>query len=236
MAWPRALLVTLLVLVALIVGLCFGLHAMGASRLPDDLEPSRYRAPTDVRALFLKVEVGDVAVDKVPRLDPVSVWGYWLWHVSGKQREPLGAQLRLLGHAGRMLATRESSPASATRWHLINGAASVHVSRHWSVDDMVGTVLAEAGFGRNARGIEQAAQAWYGRPLADLVHEERLLLIALMKGPSYFDPVCRPERFAGRYRDTAARAGISDAGNALRIATARMQPSACPASRPTPSP
>ena len=228
MAWSRALLGTLLVLVALVVGLCFGLHAMGTSRLPDDLKPSRYRAPTDVRALFLKVEAGDVDIGDVPRLDPVSVWGYRLWHVSGKQREPLDEQLRLLGHAGRMLATRESSTASATHWHLVNLAASVHVSRHWRVDDMVGTVLAKAGFGRNARGIEQAAQVWYRRPLADLVPEERLLLIALMKGPSYYDPVCRPERFADRYRHLATKAGGFDADTALSRALARLSKQACP--------
>jgi hypothetical protein len=226
MAWLKALLATLLVLAALVVGLCFGLHAMGASRLPDDLAPSRYRAPSELRALYLKVEVGDVA--DVPRLNPVSVWGYWLWHFSGKQREPLGAQLRLLGHAGRRLVVRQSSPSSATRWHLTNLAASVHVSRHWSRDDMVDTVLAEAWFGRNAKSIEQAAQVWYGRPIAALVREERLLLIALMKSPSYYDPACRPERFAERYRHVAARAGGIDPDAALPRALARLSLQACP--------
>ena len=81
MAWLRALLVTLLLSAALVVGLCFGLYAMGASQLSGDLEPSRYHVPPEVRALYLKVEAGDV--DHVPRLNPVTVWGYWLWHVSG---------------------------------------------------------------------------------------------------------------------------------------------------------
>ena len=93
---------------------------------------------------------------------------------------------------------------------------------------MVGTVLAEAGFGRNARGIEQAAQAWYGRPLADLVPEERLLLIALMKGPSYYDPACRPERFADRYRRLATKAGGFDPDTALPRALARLSNQNCP--------
>lgn len=226
MAWLKALLGTLLILTTLIVGLCFGLYAMGASRLPDDLEPSRYRAPSELRALYLKVEVG--AIDDVPRLNPVSVWGYWLWHFSGKQREPLGAQLKLLGHAARRRVARQSSPASAARWHLSNLAASVRVSRHWSLDDMVDTVLAEAGFGRNATGIEQAATVWYGRPLADLVPEERLLLIALVRSPSYYDPACHPERFAERYRHVATRAGEFDPDAALPRALARLSLQACP--------
>lgn len=228
MAWLRALLVTLLLSAALVVGLCFGLYAMGASQLSGDLAPSRYHVPPEVRALYLKVEAGDV--DHVPRLNPVTVWGYWLWHVSGKQREPLGAQLQLLGHAGRTLATRESSSASARR-HLAHLAASIHVSRHWNVEDMVGTVLMESGFGRNTRGIEQAAQAWYDRPLTDLAPGEQVLLIALMKGPSYYDPVCRPARFADRYRGLAAKAGASDADAALRRALARLSRPDCPDQR-----
>ena len=96
------------------------------------------------------------------------------------------------------------------------------------LERMVDTILAESTFGRGAKGIEQAALAWYGRPLDDLVPEERLLLITLMKGPSHYDPVCRPERFAQRYPWAAKRAGFADAGSALRAALARMRPSACP--------
>jgi hypothetical protein len=225
MAWLRALLGTLLVIVALVVGLCFGLHAYGASGYPDDLEPNRYRAPPALRALYLDVEAG--AIEDVPRLNPVSVWGYWLWHYSGRQREPLGSRLRLLGHAGRALVVRQTPQGNAARWHLINLAATVHVSRHWGLERMVDTVLAEAGFGRNAKGIEQAAQAWYGRPLANLVPEEQLLLIALMKGPSYYDPCRNPERFDQRYRDVAARAKGFDPDTALRRAVARLSPPDC---------
>ncbi len=221
MAWIRAFLGTLMVIVALVVGLCFGLHAYGASGLPDDLEPTRYRATPALRALYLDVEAG--GIDEVPRLNPVSVWGYWSWHLSGRQREPLGSRLRLLGHAGRALVVRQTPPANAARWHLTNLAAAVHVSRHWGLERMVDTVLAEGGFGRDARGIEQAAQAWYGRPLANLVSEEHLLLIALMKGPSYYDPCRNPERFAQRYRDVAARAKGLDPDTALQRALVRLQ-------------
>lgn len=204
MGWIKALLAALLLIAALVIGLCFGLYAIGASRFPDDLEPNGYRAPPGVRALYLDVEVGDI--DDVPHLDPVSIWGYGLRHLSDTQREPLGAQLRLLGHAGRSLVIRQSSPAGPMRRHLANLAATVHVSRHWEMDRMVDTLLAEGWFGRNARGIEQAANVWYGRPLADLAPEERLLLIALVRSPSYYDPACHPERFAKRYRWAAAQA------------------------------
>ena len=101
---------------------------------------------------------------------------------------------------------------------------------------MVDTVLAESSFGRGAKGIVQAALAGYGRPLDDLDPEERLLLIALMKGPSQYDAVCRPERFAQRYPWAAKRAGFADAASTLRAALARMRPSACPESGTAPAP
>ncbi|MBD9468464.1 transglycosylase domain-containing protein [Pseudoxanthomonas sp. PXM01] len=226
MAWIRALLGTLLALAVLVVGLCFGLYAYGVSGLPDDLEPTRYRAAPELRALYLDMEAG--GIEDVPRLNPLSVWSYGLWHNAGRQREPLGSQLRLLGHAGRaLMIRREAGQAGATRWHLINLAATIEVSRHWRMDRMVDTLLAESGFGRNATGIEQAAHAWYRRPLAELVPEERLLLIALMKGPSYYDPCRNPERFGQRYRDLAARATGFDPDAALPRAVARLSPPDC---------
>ena len=227
MAWIKSLLVTLLVLVALLVGLCFGLYAIGASQFPDDLEPNGYRAAPELRALYRQVETGDI--DDVPRLNPVSVWGYWLLYVADPQRGPLDDQLRLLGHAGRSLVMRQP-PARGARWHLANLAATVRVSRHWEMDRMVDTLLAEGGFGRNTTGIEQAAQAWYGLPLGDLVAEERLLLVALMKGPSYYDPTCFPERFATRYRWAVAQTGMADPNAASVRALARLRPQPCPAS------
>lgn len=234
MARIRALPGTLLVVAALVIGLCFGLYAHGASGLPDDLEPNRYRATPDLRALYLAVNAG--GIQDVPRLNPVSVWGYWLWHFSGRQHEPLGSQLTLLGDSGRSLMMRQPRPAGSTQWHPARLAATVRVSRQWEMDGMVDTLLAEGAFGRGATGIEQAARAWYGRPLGELVVEERLLLVVLMRSPSHHDPACHPERFADRYRWGAAHAGIPDAADALRIAMARMRPVACPASRSAPAP
>ena len=228
MAWFKAVLATLLVLAALVVGLCFGLYAIGASQFPDDVEPNGYRAAPDLRALYRQVEAG--GIEDVPRLNPVSVWAHWLGLVADPQRGLRDGRLRLLGHAGRALVMRRP-PERGTRWHLANLAATIRVSRHWEMDRMVDTLLAEGWFGRNATGIEQAATVWYGRPLADLVPEERLLLIALMKSPSYFDPACRPERFAGRYRWAATQAGGLEPDAALRRALARLSPQACTGTR-----
>lgn len=216
------------------MGLCFGLYAHGASGLPDDLEPSRYRATPDIRARYLAVNAG--GIEDVPRLNPVSIRGYWFWHFSGRQHEPPGSKLTLLGDSGRTLMMRQPRPAGSTQWHPARLAATVRVSRQWEMDRMVDTLLAERAFSRGAPGIEQAARAWYGRPLGELVVEERRRLVVLVRSPSHHDPACHPERFADRYRWGAAHAGIPDAADALRIAMARMRPVACPASRSAPTP
>ena len=234
MARVRAILGTLLVVAGFVVALCFGLYAVGASDFPDYRQPNRYRAKPDLRALYLDVEAG--GIEDVPRLNPVSAWGYRLWQLSGWQGAPVDSQRGLLSRAGRTLAMRQAHPTRGLRGHLLDSAATIRASRDWPLERMVDTILAESTFGRGAKGIEQAALAWYGRPLDDLVPEERLLLIALMKGPSHYDPVCRPERFAQRYPWAAKRAGFADAGSALRAALARMRPSACPASGTAPAP
>ena len=234
MARIRALLGTLLVIAGFVVALGFGLYAVGASDLPEHREPNRYRAKPDLRALYLDVEAG--GIEDVPRLNPVSAWGYRLWQLSGWQSASLDSQLGLLSRAGRSLSMRQAHPTHGLRGHLLDSAAAIRVSQDWPLERMIDTILAESTFGRGAKGIEQAALAWYGRPLDDLVPEERLLLIALMKGPSHYHPVCRPERFAQRYPWAAKRAGFADAGSALRAALARMRPSACPASGTAPAP
>ena len=86
MARVRAILGMLLVVAGFVVAVCFGLYAVGASDFPDYREPNRYRAKPDLRALYLDVEAG--GIEDVPRLNPVSAWGYRLWQLSGWQGAP----------------------------------------------------------------------------------------------------------------------------------------------------
>ena len=88
----------------------------------------------------------------------------------------------------------------------------------------------------NPRQVISALKQNIGKVIVGKDEVIELLLIALMKGPSHYDPVCRPERFAQRYPWAAKRAGFADAGSALRAALARMRPSACPESGTAPAP
>ncbi len=48
------------------------------------------------------------------------------------------------------------------------------------------------------RGVAAASEFWFGRDLADLTTEQVALLIAIVRGPSYYDPRRNPERATER--------------------------------------
>ena len=103
----------------------------------------------------------------------------------------------------------------------------VIVSRHWSRDQVLDTLLDQSWFGRDAKGIESAAVAYYGVPAAELRPEESLALVTLMRGPSYYDPSCRPERFAHRYWLAAAKTKLDSEPQSLEKATNRLRSIPC---------
>ncbi len=87
---------------------------------------------------------------------------------------------------------------------------AVKVSRQWTRDQAVNTILAESWFsGDRSRneviGIEAAAAFYFGVPPAELQPQESLALIALLKGLSWFDPFCNRERFEKRYAQTVEK-------------------------------
>src|SRR5205085_671110 len=52
--------------------------------------------------------------------------------------------------------------------------------------------------GRNAAGVEMAAQSYFGKSVSALSLNEGAFLAALTKGPSYFSPDRHPERLKER--------------------------------------
>lgn len=103
----------------------------------------------------------------------------------------------------------------------------VMISREWSFDEAVDTVIGESWYGRGAKGIESASLAYFNVALSSLRPEETLALLVLLRGPSYFDPVCSRERFEDRYSAMAEKLRMDASRTGLGKATARMLPSIC---------
>jgi penicillin-binding protein 1A len=76
---------------------------------------------------------------------------------------------------------------------------SVELERTFTKDEILEFYLNVVWFGRGAYGISSASQAYFGKNPADLTLSEVATLIAVLKGPGYYDPAGRhPERAFNR--------------------------------------
>lgn len=77
---------------------------------------------------------------------------------------------------------------------------SVQIERNFTKQEILELYLNVALFGRGAYGIEAGAEQFFGKSAADLTVGEYTMLIGMLKGPGYYDPINNPER-AYRRRD-----------------------------------
>ncbi|MET8470507.1 transglycosylase domain-containing protein [Streptomyces sp. NPDC006422] len=70
---------------------------------------------------------------------------------------------------------------------------SIKLDREKSKDEILEGYLNTSYFGRNAYGIQAAAQAYYGKDVEDLSAAEGAYLAALVNAPSAYDVVAHPE-------------------------------------------
>ncbi|HCV44340.1 MAG TPA: penicillin-binding protein [Bacteroidetes bacterium] len=75
---------------------------------------------------------------------------------------------------------------------------SVQLERNFTKDEILEFYLNVVYFGRGSYGIAAASQIYFDKPPADLTLGETAILIALLKGPAYYDPANHPERAANR--------------------------------------
>ena len=233
-ALRRLMAIPALLLVLYVVGM-LGLYARGLHLAPDDLAPARTQAPAHIRALWLRAEAQ--GVETLPKHDPITLLPRWYFDAKQRVEQRLNDRdsrhkaQSLLVVATRYVAFRGQSSASlrSMNRHLAETAVLIHISRNWTLDEAVNTLLVEAEYGRGAIGIDAAAQAYFGVPAAQLRDDEALALIALLKGPSWyrFDCGTSRERFATRYALLTERVGGHAAAWTADTALERLHPADC---------
>ena len=86
---------------------------------------------------------------------------------------------------------------------------------HFEKQDLLNAYINEIYLGQDGRraihGFGLASQFYFGKPLAELQLHEVALLVAIVRGPSYYDPRRHPERVA-----SAARSGAEADGRLRR--------------------
>ncbi|AZT82727.1 penicillin-binding protein 1B [Marinobacter sp. NP-4(2019)] len=92
---------------------------------------------------------------------------------------------------------------------------SILLELHYEKDDILETYLNEVYLGqagtRSIHGFGLASQFYFGESMRDLRLHQVALLVAMVKGPSYYNPRRHPERATGRRNlviDVMAEAGI----------------------------
>jgi penicillin-binding protein 1A len=75
---------------------------------------------------------------------------------------------------------------------------AIQLERNFTKDEILEFYLNVVYFGRGAYGVQAASQVYFGKSPADLNLAEISTLIAMLKGPGYYDPTNHPERAANR--------------------------------------
>lgn len=76
---------------------------------------------------------------------------------------------------------------------------STKMANEWSKEDVLVAYLNTVYFGRNAYGVEAAANAYFDKPVTELTTEEGAVLAAAIQRPSELDPWFNPEESEGRW-------------------------------------
>ncbi|MCL2534094.1 MAG: penicillin-binding protein [Nocardiaceae bacterium] len=99
---------------------------------------------------------------------------------------------------------------------------SAKMARQWSKDEILEAYLNTIYFGRNAYGIAQASQAFFGKPVDQLTLAEGAVLASVIQSPSALDPATNPEGLRDRWNyvldgmvDMGVLAGTERAGTAF---------------------
>ena len=75
---------------------------------------------------------------------------------------------------------------------------AIQLERSFTKDEILEFYLNVVYFGRGAYGIQAASQVYFGKQPAELSLAEISTLIAVLKGPGYYDPLNHPDRAIGR--------------------------------------
>jgi len=99
---------------------------------------------------------------------------------------------------------------------------SVQIERNFTKQEILEQYLTVSFFGRSAYGIESAAQRYFNKSATELTPPEYTLLVGMLQGPNYYDPLRNIERALKRRNiviGQMVRDGRIDEQQAERIKT-----------------
>ena len=215
--------------VVVVLAAIYGAYWYGASALPVTIKPSDHEYPVELRRMYWQA-MGGTGDIRIRRLNPLTMTWVMFRMVEGTndgRTQPSPPDLQVLTTVSRIRLSKITPRLPTTRRHFAEIALTIRASREWSSNQILDTALTELWFGRGAHGLDQAAKTYFGTWANELSPEESLALLAIERGPSYYDPTCHRERFVERYRFIARRVGLSEDEKAIDRATTRLHAITC---------
>lgn len=179
MRWVRLAVVVGGVLVAaiLLAPLALYLHFV---RLADTaIVPG---APDAFPPDALELMARSLGCDERPVFEAMNVYSVW-FHQGD-------CELTIANQVARQMLYREGPPRPQREHLPASVATAIWVTRHWGADQALATTLEQSYFGRDAVGLDAAAQKYFARASSELTREELAQLIAAAQAPSHLDPWC----------------------------------------------
>ena len=218
----KGIFIAIVVVVGGYVLLCLGLYEWGLRARPDAFRtPPAVLPPALVEQVAAMEKLGQQAM---PRMDPITLLPR-SWLGAGSQQRNSGWQ-STIATTSQFRAHRPGDQIHGARRHFAEMADAVYLSRHWTREQVLSARANAAYYGRDAHGLDTAAQAWYGMPLTQLQPAEITALWTLQWAPPSVDPFCHHDRFAKRYAMLAKRVqGVDPADT--QAAIDRMSATVC---------
>ena len=101
----------------------------------------------------------------------------------------ISQQLAKLLFSGRAMSKIERIKYKFMEWVI-----AVKLERQYTKNEIVAMYLNKFDFNHNAKGIESAAQIYFGKPASDLQIDECAILVGMLQNPTYYNPVGSDEK------------------------------------------
>lgn len=98
----------------------------------------------------------------------------------------------------QLIKLAQLKPDQTVRRKLAEIMMAFKLEKEYTKDEILELYLNEAYFGRGAYGVENAAQAYFGKSISDVTVAEGAMLAAILKSPSNYAPHLHPEKALNR--------------------------------------
>ena len=92
-----------------------------------------------------------------------------------------------------------------SRYKLLQVVYAVRLEKERTKNEILERYLNTVFFGNNSYGIAAAAETYFGKFVAELTFPEAAFLAGLVRAPSSYDPINRPERSRARFAQVLER-------------------------------